>query len=326
MRSLDLISFGIWDDPWSYDATYAGADAWGRRRLSTPGAVIDGRLRTTALRQLDAGIEEFVDHSFYEQWADPDRAALGPDGSVLSPFHPSNKLTIPRPEAASWKERYSWSTAPRWDRRAMEAGPFARQWITATAGLVQTDHLGSGGGRLSVRIPAAQLPERTVTWQAPDVVNAFERNRARAVHIGWCLMVAYGLLMDGFDHLRRGDRDMGRPVEIGDGWGVGFWEGGRGALSHHCRIEDGRIANYQILTPSTWMASPRDPWDSPGPYEEAVMATPILEEVGDPSSFVGIDILRAIRSFDPCLPCAVHLDAGAGRVVRDATTCQCSDG
>ena len=36
-----------------------------------------------------------------------------------------------------------------------------------------------------------------------------------------------------------------------------------------------------------------------------------------------LDILRAIRSFDPCLPCAVHLDTGRGTVVRDATTCAC---
>ena len=35
------------------------------------------------------------------------------------------------------------------------------------------------------------------------------------------------------------------------------------------------------------------------PYEEAVLNTPNLEETGDPAAFVGIDILRAIRSVDP---------------------------
>ena len=68
VRRTNLISFGMWDDPTAYDASYTGADRWGRRRLSTPGAVVDGTLRTTALRQIDTGIEEFVDHSFYEQW------------------------------------------------------------------------------------------------------------------------------------------------------------------------------------------------------------------------------------------------------------------
>jgi hydrogenase large subunit len=88
-------------------------------------------------------------------------------------------------------------------------------------------------------------------------------------------------------------------------------------------VEDGRLQNYQILTPSSWMASPRDPWDVPGPYEEAIIHTPILEKHQGPEGFVGIDILRAIRSFDPCLPCAVHMDTGRGTIVRDATTCAC---
>ena len=324
VRRTNLISFGMWDDPNAYDGTYAGADAWGRRRLSTPGAVVDGVLRTTALRQIDTGIEEFVDHSFYEQWANFENPSRSPDGSPLSPFHPFNKQTLPRPEPTRWKERYSWSTAPRWDHQAMEAGPLARQWVTANAGLVETDFIKSGDGMLSVRIPAGQLPEVVIEWRAPTVVNALERNRARAVHIGYCLMVAYGHLLDGFDYLRRGETEMRRPFEIRDGLGVGFWEGGRGALSHYCRIEDGRLANYQILTPSTWMASPRDPWGLSGPYEEAVAATPLLEECDDPDEFVGIDILRAIRSFDPCLPCAVHLHTGSGTIIRDATTCQCT--
>jgi hydrogenase large subunit len=71
-------------------------------------------------------------------------------------------------------------------------------------------------------------------------------------------------------------------------------------------VNAGRIANYQILTPSTWTASPRDLFGVPGPVEEAVINTPILEEFERPEEFTGIDILRAIRSFDPCLSCAVH--------------------
>jgi len=80
-----------------------------------------------------------------EQWTDGEVARVAPDGSALSPFHPWNKATVPRPEARSWKERYSWGTAPRWDRLAMEAGPIARHWVTAQAGLVNTRFIGSGG-------------------------------------------------------------------------------------------------------------------------------------------------------------------------------------
>jgi len=107
------------------------------------------------------------------------------------------------------------------------------------------------------------------------------------------------------------------------GIGVGFWEAGRGILTYHVVLEGGRLGNYQILTPSSWMASPRDPWGQPGPYEEAVLNTPILEEFARPEDFKGIDILRTIRSFDPCMPCTVHMHADERLIVRDATTCAC---
>jgi hydrogenase large subunit len=325
-RRANLITTGIWDDPEAYDATYANADAWGMRRHSTPGVVVDGAVRTTLLSQVNLGTEEFVDHSYYEDWSNGSHAATAPDGAPMSPFHPWNKKTTPRPEGRDWKERYSWATAPRWDRQPMEAGPLARHWLTAVTGAVQTDFISSGDGRLEVLIPGGSLPETTITWSLPPVVNAFERNRARAVHTAYCLMTAYTFALRALDYLREGETTMATPYEVRDGIGVGFWEGGRGSLTHYCVVEDGRLANYQILTPSTWMASPQDPWGVPGPYEEAVLHTPLLEEIGDPADFVGVDILRAIRSFDPCLPCAVHLDTGQGVVVRDATTCACSTG
>jgi hydrogenase large subunit len=45
-----------------------------------------------------------------------------------------------------------------------------------------------------------------------------------------------------------------------------------------------------------------------------VQNTPIFEENG-PDKFKGIDIMRAVRSFDPCLPCGVHMYVGDGKTV-----------
>jgi len=87
--------------------------------------------------------------------------------------------------------------------------------------------------------------------------------------------------------------------------GVGFWESGRGAITHHMVTEGGHIVNYQIIAPSTWNASPRDPGGKGGPCETALIGTPVLESVKDKRP-TGIDILRTVRSFDPCIPCAVH--------------------
>jgi hydrogenase large subunit len=70
-------------------------------------------------------------------------------------------------------------------------------------------------------------------------------------------------------------------------------------------------------------ASPRDPWGNPGPYEEAVLNTPILEEFRTPEEFKGLDILRTVRSFDPCMPCTTHMYAGQQTIVREVNTCAC---
>jgi hydrogenase large subunit len=96
-------------------------------------------------------------------------------------------------------------------------------------------------------------------------------------------------------------------------------------VTHHLVLDAGRIANYQIVRPSTWMASPLDPFGVPGPHEEAVINTPILGEFGRAKDFTGIDSLRTICSFDPCMPCTGHLYAGGRVLHRDATTRMCGE-
>jgi hydrogenase large subunit len=128
------------------------------------------------------------------------------------------------------------------------------------------------------------------------------------------------------ERLKDGDTKTSTKFEIpktGEQRGVGFWGAGRGYLTHHLVLDRGAVSNYQIVTPSTWNASPTDKWGQPGPYEEAVMNTPLLEESTDPEQFRGIDILRAIRSFDPCMPCTTHIQSEAGMITREVNTCAC---
>ena len=94
----------------------------------------------------------------------------------------------------------------------------------------------------------------------------------------------------------------------------GFTEAVRGVLSHHMVIRDGKIANYHPYPPTPWNASPRDSEGTPGPYEDAVQGQPIFEE-NDRDHFKGIDIMRTVRSFDPCLPCGVHMYLGDGQTL-----------
>ncbi len=101
------------------------------------------------------------------------------------------------------------------------------------------------------------------------------------------------------------------PVpEITAGQGYGATEAARGALGHWVRIEDGLIHHYQIITPTAWNGSPRDDHGVRSPWEEALLDTPVR----DPAN--PVEIGHVVRSFDPCLVCAVHAIRGPGRVTR----------
>ena len=104
---------------------------------------------------------------------------------------------------------------------------------------------------------------------------------------------------------------------------MGFWEAGRGWLLHHMIMDKGKLVNYQITTPSTLNAAPTDPFGGLGPYEQAIVDTPILESVPD-DQIKGIDVLRAIRSFDPCMPCTTHMDTGKGIISREINSSGCT--
>ena len=209
----------------------------------------------------------------------------------------------------------------------MEAGAYARLWITALAKKIPSNpYVHATGHSLKMAIPAAELPEMEMEWHVPTQWGAFERNRARAYCFAYSAMAAMYQLQQAWDLMKKGETKVHTKYEVpqNERMGVGYWGAGRGFLSHHAIIDKGVIKNYQILTPSTWNAAPKDPFGNPGPYEEAVLNTPLLENFEKPEDFKGIDILRTIRSFDPCMPCTTHIYADNKLVVsREVNTCAC---
>ncbi|MEI9887659.1 MAG: nickel-dependent hydrogenase large subunit [Rhizomicrobium sp.] len=307
----NLVDFGQWDHEAYYDATYENCDAWGEKRWSTPGAVIEGELRTTGLTEINSGIEEFVDHSFYDSWSGhPHRE--DPAGNPLSQHHPWNKAIHRNPGKISHPPPYSWATAMAWNGHVFEVGAYARLYITALARKIPaSDFLESTGDGLVFHVPAGALAAERLEWRVPPIWNAFERNRARAYAVAFNLMVTLENCGRAKMLLARGERETAAPFEIptaGQRYGVGFGGAGRGFLAHWAVLSGAELTNYQISVPSRINAGPRTPWGELGACEQAVLNTPIIEtNWSGPDSFHGIDLVRAIQSFDPCMPTKMHM-------------------
>lgn len=328
LRRTMLGCWGAFQNPDVCDYRYEHMTEWGRGMFVTPGIVLDGKLRTTDLVEINLGIRILLGNSYYDDWeGEQIYVKEDPLGNPVDKRHPWNQTTIPRPQKRDLENGpYSWVMSPRWyDERTGKylaldtgGGPLARLWSTALAGLVDTPYVKSTGQSVKIVLPkTASLPEMELEWKPPKFgANTLERDRARAYFVAYAAAMAVHFIEKALVQIRLGNVKTFQDFEVPDeAIGCGFHEAVRGVLSHHMVIRDGKIANYHPYPPTPWNASPRDHFGTPGPYEDAVQGLPIFEENG-PDNFKGIDIMRTVRSFDPCLPCGVHMYLGNGKVLE----------
>lgn len=200
--------------------------------------------------------------------------------SSASGAGPAVGETTPQPNKP---QAYSWLKAPRYAGVPMEVGPLARMLVGYQAaspnikphvdaflkltGIAATD-LDSVLGRHAARVIEARLlVERCAAWL----------NELRPDQPSW---TEYTI------------------PEAARGYGL--VEAPRGALGHWLEIRGKVIARYQCVVPTTWNMSPRDDKGVAGPVEQALAGTPVAN-ADNP-----LEAARVIRSFDPCLACAVH--------------------
>lgn len=246
----------------------------------------------------DNEVQEYISHSWYEY--------AGGDDVGLHPWKGETKLnyTGPKPpfDHLNVDEKYSFLKTPRWKGHAMEVGPLARVLVGYASG--REDFKEVVNSALSaLNVPAAAL------------FSTLGRTAARGLESK--LVAQWGL--EFYDQLlnniKNGDSRMANMEKFkpemwpAKAMGVGHTEAPRGALAHWIVIEDQKIANYQLVVPSTWNASPRDKDGNPSAYEAALKDTPVAD-INQP-----VEILRTIHSFDPCLACAVHLYDEEGKQV-----------
>jgi hydrogenase large subunit len=326
-RRILLGCWGSFQDPDHCDYNYKTMTDWGRKMFVTPGVVVDGKLVTTDLVDINLQIRILLGHSYYDDWDKGETfVKKDPLGNAVDQKHPWNQTTIPRPQKRNFNDKYSWVMCPRWldkrtgDHLALDTGggAFARLFATALAGLVDIGgYVKATGNSVKIHLPKTALkPAVDFEWKVPPWSNAIERDRARTYFQAYCAAAAYHFLNKAFAEVQAGRTRTWTDFTVPDeAIGCGFHEAVRGVLSHHLVIRDRKIANYHPYPPTPWNATPRDIYGTPGPYEDSVQNTPIFEENG-PDKFKGIDIMRAVRSFDPCLPCGVHMYVGNGKTVK----------
>jgi hydrogenase large subunit len=203
------------------------------------------------------------------------------------PSHPFDGETVPE---YGKEGAYSWLKSPRYDGQVYEVGPLARM----VAGYLR----GAPGIKKIIDGTLA-----AIKGKVGDLLSILGRHAARALE---CKLVA-DAMVGWVTQL-----EVGAPVfveaEIPESSsGVGLTEAPRGALGHWIKINGQKISKYQLVVPTTWNASPRDADGVPGPIEQSIEGLPIKDE-NQP-----IEIVRAVRSFDPCLACSVHVVTPSGQ-------------
>jgi hydrogenase large subunit len=235
-------------------------------------------------------VQEFVSHSWYSYSVGKDKGLHPHEGQTNLAY------TGPKPpyKHLDLDKDYSWLKSPRWKGKPMEVGPLARVLVLYASGNEPTRELA-----------AQALQQLGLPLEA--LFSTLGRTAARTLEtkiIADAMGMWYRNLID---NLKAGDLlTFNETYWEPSTWprqakGVGFMEAPRGALAHWIVIEEGKIANYQAVVPSTWNAGPRDAAGQSGPYEAALKG----HQLHDPQQ--PLEILRTIHSFDPCIACAVHL-------------------
>jgi hydrogenase large subunit len=257
------------------------------------GIILDRDLTTVHELRLDdpSGIQEFVSHSWYDY--------SGGKEVGLHPWSGETNLNYggPQPpyQQLDVEQGYSWLKAPRWRGKAMEVGPLARVLMLYVKGHELTQEL------VNSTLAKLDAPPRAL-------FSTLGRTAARTLETAILAESMQGWLDALIGNIRDGDtKTFDESLWEPESWpsqckGVGVMEAPRGGLSHWVVIEEGKIANYQAVVPSTWNAGPRDPNGQPGAYEAALEDAHVMHDPEQP-----LEILRTIHSFDPCIACAVHV-------------------
>lgn len=235
-------------------------------------------------------VTEDVAHAWYK-YSDGDDKAKHPWDGETTPNY-----TGPKPpyEFLDTNKKYSWVKGIRYDGLSTEVGPLSRMLVAYAS------------GHKRIKEVVDMVLQKLGVGPAA-LFSTLGRTAARGIET----LVTAEMLPVWIDEFAAKIKGGDLRIHSNEKWdpstwpkeakGFGFHEAPRGSLGHWVVIKDGKVANYQCVVPGGWNSSPRDAKGQRGPYEAALMDTPVK----DPNK--PIEILRTIHSFDPCMACAIHV-------------------
>lgn len=266
------------------------ADREMSNRYLPSGMVTVGADGAMSLMNVDASlITEDVTRAFYANGP-----ALNPTEGRTQPLWPDY--------GKDYARKYTWSKAPRYDGATYEAGGVARVLAAYIRGV---DPIRASVDDLlaKLNLPMAKLN------------SVLGRIATRVLEAAYVADIMEDMVNELTDLMAAGEAEYYAAAEQSSGAGMGLWEAPRGALLHYEQVDNDTVSAYQIIIPSTWNLSPRDSEGTPGPLEQALVGTPVVD-LEKP-----IDAVRIVHSFDPCTACACHLaEPKTGRSFSTLTT------
>lgn len=226
-------------------------------------------------------VSEHAKHSWYKY--QDESKGLHPKEGVTEPHYTG----LNADGTCKENEKYSWVKAPRYDNKPMEVGPLARVVIAYV----------SGNKEIRALVDYAL---KTLNVPASVLFSTLGRTAARALETKYISDNTQKWFGELITNLKTNEETSTRYTMPNSAEGFGLIEAPRGALGHWISIKDQKIANYQIVVPSTWNFSPKDANNVRGACEQSLLGTPCVD------ADKPIEVLRTVHSFDPCLACAVH--------------------
>jgi len=235
-------------------------------------------------------VTEDAAHAWYKYSAGDEKALHPWDGETNPDY------TGPKPpyEFLDTDKKYSWVKGIRYDGLSTEVGPLSRMLIAYAS------------GHQRVKEVVTMVLQKLGVGPAA-LFSTLGRTAARGIET----LVTAEMVPVWIDELAANIKTGDLRIHNAEKWdpstwpneakGYGFHEAPRGSLGHWIVIKDGKVENYQCVVPGGWNSSPRDAKGKPGPYEAALLGTPLK----DPNK--PLEILRTVHSFDPCMACAIHL-------------------